>query len=629
MRYYKKILLMICLFSGLFAQSGDGQYGVRSIIDEASLGVQSLGMGGAYVSIADNAAALYWNPAGLDYLNQINLMLFHASYYEGSLFDFASVIYPTLNLGTVGIGYGRFGTADINRYDANGVFLGSTDFASEEIYLSYGKTLPYNFALGTTFKIARQQTGINNSNSAGLGLDVGIIWRSQPGESILLTGWSIGVKLHNLIEPKLRLGSEVDSYPSEYRFGISKIIPLGLSNALQFSMDYYKNDFMDADIRYGARFNFKNFTNLSVGMLNNNLMAGAGIKYKFIKFDYVFGNQSYQSFFGSVHRFSITFKLGLTREQMLQIAEKKRREREQKLVEQTREAERLKFVQRHLELGQQYFKEQKYLDAYVEFQQVLSEDPFNKEAKAMLEKADAMIQAELQNQQQQAVSEAVDKVLAEETQNFIKEHYEKGRFLLEKKRYTEALIEFNLALNRDPNNQLVKSAIRTAQNQLRIEVQRLVNRGREEYSKGNFAEALSILNDALVIAPEDPALKREIQNLSNSIKVQQYVQEGLIFYDLGQYDNALNSFEEALKLDPGNTVIKTYLEKAKSTTQVKVEKMDPESEKEYLMGVDLFLAGKYDEALSIWLKLKERYPYNKKVLDAIRSAEERIKRLRK
>jgi tetratricopeptide (TPR) repeat protein len=386
---------------------------------------------------------------------------------------------------------------------------------------------------------------------------------------------------------------------------------------------------MDPEIRFGARFNYKNFTSLSVGMKNGTFTAGAGIQYRFLRFDYSFGNDSYNGLFGAVHRFGITIKMGLTREQMLQIAEKKRRERERKLIEKTKEEERLKFVKKHLDLGDQYFKEGKYLDAYVEFQQVLSEDPFNQTAKAMLDSSDTMIQKQLEEEQKKAVSQAVDKVLAEETQKFVQEHYKKGRILLDQKRFTEALIQFNLALRRDPNNKIVKAAIRTAKDRLRLEIRQLLNRARSEYAKGNFADALRILNDALVIAPDDPNLKREIQNLTNSIKVQQFVQEGLIYYDLGQYDKALKSFEEALKLEPGNEVIRNYLEKSRASTMVRVEKMDPESEREYLHGVDLFLSGKYDEALAVWSKLKEKYPYNKKVLDAIRSAEERIKRLRK
>ena len=35
-----------------------------------SLGVRALGMGGAFVAVADDATAAYWNPAGLVHLRE-------------------------------------------------------------------------------------------------------------------------------------------------------------------------------------------------------------------------------------------------------------------------------------------------------------------------------------------------------------------------------------------------------------------------------------------------------------------------------------------------------------------------------------------------------------------------------
>jgi hypothetical protein len=40
------------------------------------------------------------------------------------------------------------------------------------------------------------------------------------------------------------------------------------------------------------------------------------------------------------------------------------------------------------------------------------------------------------------------------------------------------------------------------------------------------------------------------------------------------------------------------------------------------------LAGRYEEALNIWKELQKEYPYSKKLQDAVKRAEERIKRRR-
>ncbi len=54
--------------------------------------------------------------------------------------------------------------------------------------------------------------------------------------------------------------------------------------------------------------------------------------------------------------------------------------------------------------------------------------------------------------------------------------------------------------------------------------------------------------------------------------------------------------------------------------------MDAESERRYIIATEHFLAGRYEQALEIWREIAEKYPYNKKVQDAIKNAEDRIRR---
>jgi len=620
---------LFLLPSLLFSQSsGNGGAGFQSIFAEYGVGSSSAGMGNAFVSIADNPSAVFWNPSGLDYIDQMNLNLSYSTLTYASHYAFAGFAYPTLNLGTLGFGMARVGVGEIDLRSENRVLMGQTSYSNNEFYIAYGKKIPYNLGIGITTKIEYETAGeINNSlNTSGFGIDLGLMWRNRIGRSIL-SGWSFGFTFMNLVEPKLKLGEDTDIIPAEYRLGISKLQPLGLSNAVQIAVDYHKNKYMDAQINFGARFKYRNFSSLSLGMTDKSATFGAGLDYQNYSLQYTFGSPGSDAVeFTPTHRISFSMRMGLTRDQLFQIAERKRIERERELVEQTREEERQKFVGVHLEKGNEFFSKQNYLEAYVEFQSVLSNDPFNKEAKIMLDSADKMIQYELEQNEAKAVNDAVDKALAEENQAFIKTHYDKGRLLLDKKRYTEALMEFNLALSRDPDNQLVRNAIRTANTRLDREIRNLMNSGREAFSAGNYAEALQILNEASILAPDDPELKREIENLSNRIKIQQQVQEGLIYLDLGQYDEALEAFKGALELDPANRVVQEYLGKTETNVKTEVQKMDPESERLYLEGVELYLVGKYPEALDIWLALKEKFPYNKKVLDAIERAEDLIKR---
>ena len=99
-----------------------------------------------------------------------------------------------------------------------------------------------------------------------------------------------------------------------------------------------------------------------------------------------------------------------------------------------------------------------------------------------------------------------------------------------------------------------------------------------------------------------------------------------MLYDVGQYDQALQIFENVLANDPQNQFIQQYYRKTQLESLAETEPMNPETEHRYLQGVEFFLLGKYRNAISIWEEILINHPYNKKVLEAITGAQERIKR---
>ena len=90
--------------------------------------------------------------------------------------------------------------------------------------------------------------------------------------------------------------------------------------------------------------------------------------------------------------------------------------------------------------------------------------------------------------------------------------------------------------------------------------------------------------------------------------------------------NSIKILEDALTIDPNNTLVKQYYERTKAETNTSQEKMDPETEKKFLKGVNTFLAGKYAESIKIWEEILKEHPYNKRVLESITNARERLKK---
>ncbi len=622
-------LLFIVAYLLVFANlsiAQEGEAGTQSIFN-FGFSARAMGLGRAYVALANDPSAVFWNPAGLEFIPRMSFSLFHTSLYEGANYDFIGFIYPTLQYGTVGVGYARLGIDDIPVVTSSESYIpeGNSSYEFSEFYISYAKKLPFNITGGLTFKIERQTFDFLNLVTGGIGLDLGLMYRPELDNQIL-RDVSIGFQYQNLLKPELKLGSHSENLPRLYRVGMMKSIPIGLSGKMNILFDYSKSQFESGRIHAGGEYTFRELGTVRLGLDKDKPAFGAGVQYKFVEIDYSFGTLSEESEFSATHRFSITFNLGKSREELILIAEEKRKQREKELVERTKEEERQRFIAERLRKGNEYLEEEQYLDAYAEFQQVVSVDPFNKTAQALFDSTNNLIQSSLEERLQNRIAEAVDKELAEENKKFVQLHFEKGQVYLQNNQFTDALIEFNMALERSENDPIILQAIETTQRRLNEQVRRLVRQGRAEFQQGNYSEALRILSEALVLAPEDPELQGEVNTLANRIKVQQYVQQGLQLYDLGEYQRALSLFEEALSLDPSNETIRQYVERSKRGLGVVKEEMDAESERRYIIATEHFLAGRYEQALEIWREIAEKYPYNKKVQDAIKNAEDRIRR---
>lgn len=637
MRYCRKHILVILMgilagfvslpVSDVNAQTEDG--GTINLLHEVGAGARAYALGRAYVALANDPTGVYWNPAGLEFVPRMAFTLFRRPLaISGASYDFLGFVYPTLNLGTVGIGYARVGVGEIPTVNEANVVTGEgASFDNSEIYISYAKKIPLGLTPGITFKVNRQSFSATNQVSSAFGLDLGLMYRPG-GDAGFLKDFSLGFHVQNIVRPQLKLGANQDSLSNKMSFGLMKGFQVGLTGKFNILFDYVKGQYESGAIHAGGEYVFQNLGTIRVGYDRNAPSFGAGIEYKFVNIDYSFSNLAEDAAFSgsAVHRFSITFNLGKSRAEKILIADEERRKRETELVERTKEGERQRRVADHMTKGKEFYDQEHYFDAYSEFQQVITDDPFNKTAKAYFDSSRARIQDQFDTQKEEAIAQAVDKSLAEENQKQAQLHFDKGQVYLQKKQFTDALKEFNSALEFGGDPNLINDAINTTNRRKNEEVKSLVTDGRAEFQKGNYSDALRILSEAMVLSPESDALTNEIETLQNRIKLQQYIIDGLAYMRASQYQEALNIFEEALKLDPTNEAIKKYYDQTKIELGTKREKMDPESERRYIDGTELFLAGQYQEALAIWKELAEKYPLNKKLQDAIKTAEERIER---
>ncbi len=620
---------LIVLLATQMNYAEEGQAGTESNI-KMGFGARALGLGQAFTAMADDPTAVFWNPSGLEFVHQQSVTFFHTTLFEGTMYDFLGYAYPTLNLGTFGIGVGRIGTGNVTQRDILGNDLGNFTFEEYHGFFSYAKKLPWDFTGGLSVRVIRR--GWNSLQEegdlvdTGVGLDFGMMYKPQIFTSVLLRDWSFGLSLRNLFAPQVNEGEAIDEFPLTVRLGIlRKLYLMGEGNRLNFLMDFDYSEKRDLLLHFGLEYRFREMGMLRAGFDGKGLTFGAGTQYSIFQIDYAFGSSPYADVFSSVHRFSLSVNFGRNRDEMFEIVAAEQKAEEERIIAEIREADRQRYIAEHLKQGEEYFEEERYLDAMVEYRQVLLQDAYNNRARVMIDSSEALLQKEFDERQSSAVQQALDKDRAESDRAFVTEHFEKGRNYLQNNQFTEALIEFNIALERDPDNETIINAINTTERRISEETSRLIQQGRREFQAGNYSEALRLLGDARILGGDDAEIQREIATLAERIRLTENIQRGLELFDIGEFQQALSIFEEALNVDPDNELVRQYYERAKIETAGDQEKMSPEAEKRYLQGVDKFLLGKYGEAIEIWEKILQDYPYNKKVLTAIRGARERLK----
>ena len=281
-------------------------------------------------------------------------------------------------------------------------------------------------------------------------------------------------------------------------------------------------------------------------------------------------------------------------------------------------------VLEHTQNGDNYFKEGNYLDAIVEYQQVINRDSSNVYAPTMIDSANIFLQEAFNREQAAAVSEAVNRSRAASDSAFVDLHFERGRRLLNQNQFSEAILEFNNALERDPDNPTLRSAIATARRRRVEESRRKIEQARTEMNNQNYTNALVILADARTLAGNNASLNQQIVQVEGEVSIQQKLQQGISLFQINEYSKALEMFDEVLRLDPENETALEYQRRAKIETISKETTMDEATQERYLQGMQMYMDDQYQEAIRIWEEILIEQPYNKKVLKAVQGAKDKM-----
>jgi len=304
------IALLIAVLVPLTAEGAQifekvGTIGGQSL--KIGVGARAAAMGDAYVAIADDATAVYWNPAGLARLSGSAVTLNHTAWPADILFDQAAYVFGVKWFpGMLGVNVRALTMSrDVVRTAYLPEGTGETFDAGEWAYgLSYAKSLTDKFSAG--FSLNYVQTGLDDVKASAVTLDFGTLY------DIGVMGARIGMAIQNIgsemtfIEDKVkmpvffRVGGSVDLYTR----GESRVItvaefthPPDNSEKLNWGAEYAYNDYVF--LRGGYKFNYD----------TEGLTAGLGVKFPLTlartavaRVDYAYQDLKFLS---SVHRVSM------------------------------------------------------------------------------------------------------------------------------------------------------------------------------------------------------------------------------------------------------------------------------------------------------------------------------------
>jgi len=137
------------------------------------VGARAAAMAGAYTANANDASALFWNPAGIVSIHSNDVLFSHTEWWASIKLNHAAYVHTTEDLGTFGVSMTVLSMDKMEvttelQPEGTGQFFDAQDVM---IGVSYARKLTEDFSTGLTAKYVSQR--IWNETASGIAFDVG------------------------------------------------------------------------------------------------------------------------------------------------------------------------------------------------------------------------------------------------------------------------------------------------------------------------------------------------------------------------------------------------------------------------------------------------------------------------
>jgi hypothetical protein len=263
-------------------------------------------MGEAFTSLANDASAVYWNPAGLGLLDHREVMLMHNEWLVSTRYEYLA--------GVLSMPFGGFAGASLTYLDygsiegRNEVGSRSANYSAYDaaFSLSYARKVREDLTAGMTLKAI--QSKIETQKATAFAEDMGLLYKAP------ICGLQAGLMVQNF-GTSLRFIEENVPLPLTVRGGVSyarsidkPISPLTITP----SLDGIKELDGDEKVNFGVEATALDLISLRAGYKYNlnspqrGITAGAGFFHQFrsyqVNVDYAAGDYGN---LGLTHRLSL------------------------------------------------------------------------------------------------------------------------------------------------------------------------------------------------------------------------------------------------------------------------------------------------------------------------------------
>ena len=297
---HKRILILFLSLATLIWAGEPGSTGLSFL--KIAVDARAAAMGEAYTAVCTDAAATYWNPAGLALAGSNSIAVMHHAWLQDINHEFLSVqLFQGKHNVAVAVNLIQVSDIQLRGDQASETPIGSTSATNMYLGLNYATALGGEWSVGGQLKYVYEKYYLTYAE--GVALDLGVRRKN------ILPRLEWGLTIQNLGTMN-KLRTTATSLPVIFRTGVSYFLPWEIWGGYPLTAaDVYYVTSSQLHFNLGIEIPVYHKIDLRAGYIlggdSYSFTTGFGIQYRKANIAYAF--VPYQYDLGNSHRFSLIF----------------------------------------------------------------------------------------------------------------------------------------------------------------------------------------------------------------------------------------------------------------------------------------------------------------------------------